>query len=182
MTAWCCCAGTSLVDRDDGRRRSRALVGHALADAGSPYGAAFREHATAAGPDSPGRRRAAARLCVVGHAARSRSAGQACASWPMCSSSSSSSPFLLLFAHAWGATGAAVAMLISTAAFCARLGGADRPAATRSGRSRGRMRSPQREGPGRVRNLATGRRRPGEPRARGGRVPPRSTVTGRACW
>ncbi len=86
-------------------------------------------------------------------------------------------PLIVVFGSLWGATGAAGAVVVSSVAFAAawivilvRL---------RRGPLEGlrRPRRASREGPGRERDLAAGRRRAGEPRARGGGLPARRAGT-----
>ena len=89
-------------------------------------------------------------------------------------------PLVAVLGSEWGATGAAVAVLVATLVFARRLGGGDRAPAGRCRRARIRgRRGRRREGADRLRDLAARRRRAGESRARARRLPARPRALGR---
>ena len=138
------------------------------------FGPEFRPPSTRPGSCSSRRRSCS---CSAGRSrSRSRSAGRGSASSrtgsrpPCCCRSCS------CFGDRWGVTGAAVAMVVSTLVFAlpgsccsSGCGPSSAPAASSAPRPRR-----AREGPGRLRDLAAGRRRAGQPRTRARRGAARS--------
>ena len=105
-------------------RRARARSGRLGADAVARAGRA-RRPSTSPQPTPRGSccSPPACGSCSAGRSrSRSRSAGRGCGSSPTASRSSTLLPLVLLLGDRWGATGAAVGVLVATVAFAVRLG------------------------------------------------------------